>query len=105
MIATKNGRRREVGLGSVRKVSLSAARQKFADYHAAAAASEDKDVLDVKRERRNRLSMQEAALAYIDAMRGGWKHGKYEPRLRQLVRDHFGALLGVRFRPWISKTF
>ena len=36
--------------------------------------------------------MQEAASAYIDAIRGGWKHQKYEPRLRQLVRDHFGAL-------------
>ena len=79
---TINGKRREMGLGSLDKVGLSAARDKAREYRELAAAKIDpiefnRTALDVV------PTFSSCAAQYIRAHRHGWKNAKHG---RQWVR-------------------
>jgi len=96
------GRRRDMGLGSVEKVSLSAARKKAQE--ARELVTEGIDPIDHKRatvtaaavEQAKGVTFKQAAEAYIGHMRAGWRNAKHAAQwsstLEAYVYPTFGHL-------------
>jgi integrase len=97
------GRRRDMGLGSVEKVSLSAARRKAKE--ALELVGEGIDPIDHRRagaaaaaaELAKGVTFKQAAEAYIEHMRTGWRNAKHASQwsstLEAYVYPTFGHLL------------
>lgn len=90
------GRAREAGLGSVLDVPLAEARRKAAELRILKAAGTDP--LDVKRQQRAaakaRVTFKEAAEAYIETHRAGWKNPKHTQQWGTSLRDYAFPILG-----------
>lgn len=97
-IATKNGKRSEIGLGAAALVSLATARRIAADMRNAVAAGEDPRFI---------ISPAEAAPAvttptfgvlaeeYIASVESGWKNPVHRQQWRQSLRDHAALLIDM----------
>jgi integrase len=91
---------REMGLGSLRKVSLADARAKAAECHKLL----DDHVDPIEHRARARaaaaltntktITFKEAADAYVTAHRPGWKNIKHATQWRQTLTDHAEPVLG-----------
>lgn len=92
----RNGKRRDYGLGSVKDVSLSEARDKARDYRKQLRTGADP--LDAKRKGLARIpSFKEAALAVHEEQRPGWKNRKHGAQwIRTLETYAFGHFGEVR---------
>jgi integrase len=94
------GRAREMGLGSLRKVSLAEARRKAVDCHR--LLDDHIDPIDYRRQRRNEaaratantITFGEAAETYIAAHRAGLKNLKHAAQWRTTIATYAEPVLG-----------
>ncbi|MBN8499922.1 MAG: tyrosine-type recombinase/integrase [Sphingomonadales bacterium] len=96
-----DGKRREMGLGSARDVSLADARRRR-DFHRAKLAegidplAERQETLAAEEARRaaeaKKLTFKQAAADYIDAKEGGWKNLKHRQQWRNTLATYCGGL-------------
>ncbi len=95
-----NGRAREMGLGSLRAVSLACAREKAA--HCRALLAEGTDPIEAREaERSNELAagrktitFKEAADAYIAAHQSGWRNEKHASQWRNTLEAYAYPVFG-----------
>jgi integrase len=93
-------RRRDMGLGSVEKVSLSAARRKAKEAHE--LVGQGIDPIDHKKaaaaaaavELAKGVTFKQAAEAYIEHMRGGWRNAKHAGQWSSTLEAHAFPILG-----------
>jgi integrase len=94
------GRAREMGLGSLRKVSIAEARRKAVDYHR--LLDEHIDPIEHRRQRRNEaalatansITFREAAETYIAAHRAGLRNLKHAAQWRTTIATYAEPVLG-----------
>src|SRR5262245_20640231 len=94
------GRRRDMGLGSVKKVSLSAARRKARE--ALELVGEGIDPIDHKRaaataaavEQAKGVTFKQAAEAYIEHMRAGWRNAKHASQWSSTLEAYAYPIFG-----------
>ena len=97
------GRAREMGLGSLRKVSLAEARRKAADCHR--LLDDHMDPIEHRRQRRseaalafaNTITFREAAATYITAHSASLKNLKHAAQWRTTIATYAEPVLGKLF--------
>ena len=97
-----NGRRRDMGLGSIDKLSLSSARKKAKAAHELVADGVDpieqkkEAVAAAAIEAAKKMTFKQAAAAYIESMQSGWRNAKHAAQwsstLEAYVYPTFGNL-------------
>lgn len=98
---TLDGRRHEMGLGSVATVSLAAAREKARACRLLVA--ERRDPLVEKRsniaaetaQRRQQMTFDQCARAYIAAHRSGWKNPKHSAQWESTIATYVSPVIGA----------
>jgi len=94
-----NGKRREMGLGSLSTLPLSEARKRR-DEHLAKAKSGTDPIAARKQERATKqaekvmLTFSEAATKYIDLMEPGWRNAKHASQWRNTVETYANPVIG-----------
>jgi len=89
------GRRREMGLGPLDTVSLAEARDKARD--ARQTVRDGKDPITVREERdATAPTFAEAAAAYVEAHRAGWRNVKHAAQWESTLRTYAEPFIGSR---------
>lgn len=88
-----NGKQRELGLGSIRSVSLATARRQAAAYREALATGTDPRSLRVDREV---PTFGEVAKEVIESFRPTWKNAKHAQQWENTISQYCGSLLRLR---------
>lgn len=84
---------REMGLGSVRNVTLAKARDLATT--ARAALAEGRDPISDKRSTRAALTFSECAEKYLEANRAAWKSAKHAAQWTSTIKTYAGPVLGA----------
>jgi hypothetical protein len=97
---SRNGRNREMGLGSERDVTLAEARAKAADARRQLVdgvdpiATRDGHRAREKLQKAGTISFAECAKRYIAAQRVGWRNGKHADQWQNTLDTYAGPTLG-----------
>jgi len=88
---THEGRKREMGLGSVERVPLATARKRAQAFREVLAAG--KDPIEHRRASRRAPSFKEAAAAYLKAHEPGWRNPKHRKQWRSTLETYAFPIL------------
>ena len=99
-ICMVNGRRREVGLGSILDVSLAKARDLASDTRAAFRQGRDpvEERREAKHEVADRMTFGEFADALIDDIESGFRNEKHRKQWRSTLKAHASSLTDMVIR-------
>lgn len=94
-----NGKRREMGLGSVSALSLSEARKRRDEELSKAKSGTDpiaarQEELATKRNEKTALKFSEAATKYVDLMAPGWRNAKHASQWRNTIETYANPVIG-----------